>query len=592
MQLPDHDLHLTYCTNIHPAQGWEAVFANLQRFAPALKARLAPDAPFGIGLRLSASESEELLQGDRLHEFGVWLRDNGLYVALINGFPFGSFHRRVIKEDVFAPDWRDEERVQYTLRLLRILDALLPAHLDGGISTSPLSYKRWIADGDDAAWETMTRNIARVAAALVQVRRESGKFIHLDIEPEPDGLIENTEETIAFFERRLLPQGAPLLASALGISLAEARRHLLEHVQVCFDTCHFAVEYEDAATALERLAAHGIGIGRVQVSAALKIPLPAAPHRAELARQLAPFAESTYLHQVIERHDDGSLHHYGDLEAALPHLQNTAANQWRVHFHVPLFVADYGAFASTGDDLGATLHKVRAGALTRHLEIETYTWDVLPPALKEDLLASIDREYRWVLEALDDAASAQNTPTPPQNRAGFAPSASDASAQNTMTSPSSQPLLEELRHRLQSDGDNADFTALLERILTRFDCVVGTIHAFDFPSQRLILRAQRGIPASIQSQVQSIPLGKGMAGLAAQRREPVQVCNLQSDDSGVAKPAARDTRMEGAISLPMLVNGALRGTLGVSKPQAHEFSASEVEELMQIGALLGAHLQL
>ncbi|MBW3634856.1 MAG: metabolite traffic protein EboE [Armatimonadetes bacterium] len=574
MQLPDSDLLLTYCTNIHPGDGWEEVFANLQRFAPALKERLAPQSPFGIGLRLSARESEELLGENRLREFGDWLRENGLYVALINGFPFGSFHRRVIKEDVFAPDWRDEERVLYTLRLIRILGELLPDDVDGGISTSPLAYKRWIAEGDDAAWETMTRNIARVAAELVQVRRESGKLIHLDIEPEPDGLIENSEETIAFFEKWLLPQGAPLLAEWLDVPLEAARRHLLEHVQICFDTCHFAVEYENPVTALERFAASGIKIGRVQVSSALKIPLPDdAQHRADLSRQLAPFAESTYLHQVIEQHGDGSLHHHRDLSEALPFIEETVAKQWRVHFHVPLFVADYGLFGSTREDIGASFERLRGAAFTRHLEIETYTWDVLPPALKQDLLESIHREYRWVLDELG---------------------ATDESAETKMTKNegTSPLLLAQVQQSLQNDGaTGANLEMLLDRILGRFGCVVGTIHSFDPQSEMLTLRAQRGIPDSILNQVRAIPIGKGMAGLAAQRREPVQVCNLQTDDTGVAKPGARDTRMEGAISVPLLVDGELRGTLGVSKPQAYEFTPTEIEELQHIGALLGKHLE-
>src|SRR5262245_1786104 len=91
--------HLTYCTNIHPGSGWNEVFAYLEQYSLPLKARLAPGQPFGIGLRLSASESEELLQGDRLERFRAWLEANGCYVALINGFPYGSFHRRQIKED-------------------------------------------------------------------------------------------------------------------------------------------------------------------------------------------------------------------------------------------------------------------------------------------------------------------------------------------------------------------------------------------------------------------------------------------------------------------------------------------------------------
>ena len=138
---PAGAFHLTYCTNIHAADGWAAVSENVRRFAPALKAQLSPSGSFGIGLRLSARDARELLHGNRLAEFRRFLDDQGLYVALINGFPHGSFHRTPVKAEVYAPDWRDEERVRYTLDLITILSRLLPDGLDGGVSTAPLSYK-------------------------------------------------------------------------------------------------------------------------------------------------------------------------------------------------------------------------------------------------------------------------------------------------------------------------------------------------------------------------------------------------------------------------------------------------------------------
>ena len=192
-------LHLTYCTNIHPGDGWTAVEANLRRFAPALKQRFSPDAPFGIGLRLSARDARELLDG-QLDAFRAFLDREGLYVAIINGFPFGSFHRSVVKADVYAPDWRDEARVSYTLDLVEILGRLLPAGLDGGVSTAPLSYKAWMGPDDVAGWTRVTENVVRVAAAMVIQRRDAGALIHLDIEPEPDCCLETSGETIAFFD--------------------------------------------------------------------------------------------------------------------------------------------------------------------------------------------------------------------------------------------------------------------------------------------------------------------------------------------------------------------------------------------------------
>jgi sugar phosphate isomerase/epimerase len=389
-------IHLTYCTNIHPAEGWDAVFANLHRFAPALKARFSPSAPFGVGLRLSAREARELLQGDALAAFRRFLDSEGLYVAIINGFPYGPFHGTPVKDQVYAPDWRDDARVRYTVDLVEILAALLPDPLDGGISTSPLSYKPWFAPAPDEVWDAMTRNVVRVAEAMVRVKQRDGKTMHLDIEPEPDCLIETSDEAIAFFERWLLPVGTPQLARALGCSAGESRTHLLEHIRVCFDCCHFAVEYEDPAAALERLRAAGIRIGRVQLSSALQVPATSDP---AVLERLRPFADPVYLHQVVERRD-GQLHHFPDLRPALADADGRATGQWRIHFHVPLFTSRYEAFDSTQSYVHHVIEAVWRSGATRHLEIETYTWDVLPSGLKVDLLESIAREYEWVLGAI------------------------------------------------------------------------------------------------------------------------------------------------------------------------------------------------
>jgi sugar phosphate isomerase/epimerase len=393
-------VHLTYCTNIHPADGWPAVLANLQRIAPALKARLSPSAPFGLGLRLSAREARELRIGDRLAEFRSFLDREGLYVALINGFPYGPFHGARVKTNVYAPDWRDETRVRYTLDLIAILEQLLPEGLDGGVSTTPLSYKPWMPAPTSEDWETITRNVARVAAALVRVRQDAGRFIHLDVEPEPDCLIENTDEAIAFFEDWLRPIGGPELAASLGVTLDQALEHLRDHVQVCFDCCHFAVEYEDAAAALDRLGQAGLRIGRAQLSSALDVDLPGdATRAATVAAQLRPFAESTYLHQVVEKRG-ATLRRFPDLDVALGTTRSDhAPRQWRIHFHVPLFTHEYDGLRSTQDYVRTVLELVQRTHFTRHLEIETYTWDVLPAGLKMDVVDSIAREFEWVLRA-------------------------------------------------------------------------------------------------------------------------------------------------------------------------------------------------
>jgi sugar phosphate isomerase/epimerase len=390
-------LQLTYCTNIHPGEGWKAVNANIRKYAPALRREFAPAGKFGLGLRLSAREARELLDPRPLDEFRSFLDAEGLYVAILNGFPYGSFHGTVVKENVFAPDWRDDARLQYTLDLVQILRNLLPEGMDGGVSTVPLSYKHWLVGGADREWKAITRNLVQLVEELVRIRRDRGIIIHLDIEPEPDGLVENSDEVVEFFRNWLLPVGGSFLATALGTSVEEARKHLVDHVQVCFDCCHFAVEYEDPAAALKKLEDAGIRVGRAQLSSALKVLLPPnAEFRAATMERLAPFAESTYLHQVIEKRGD-SMRRFSDLPVALSEPHDQIAEQWRIHFHVPLFTSEYGEFGSTQDYVRRVLAVALQTRFTRHLEIETYTWDVLPAGLKLDLLESIEREYQWVM---------------------------------------------------------------------------------------------------------------------------------------------------------------------------------------------------
>jgi sugar phosphate isomerase/epimerase len=389
-------LHLTYCTNIHPAEGWDANDAILRRVAPMLKARLSPSAPFGIGLRLGAREARELLEGDRLAAFRAFLDEHGLYVAILNGFPYGPFHGEPVKTNVYAPDWRTDARVEYTLNLATVLAALLPDGVDGGISTVPLSYKAWMTSAD-APWELLTRNVARVAESLVRIRRETGRLIHLDIEPEPDCLLETTAETVAFFEQWLWPTGAPDLARRAGISESDATACLRDHVRVCFDCCHCAVEFEDPVAALAGFRAAGVRIGRVQLSSALTLQMPERAAEAESVRdRLRPFADSTYLHQVVDR-CGATLARFSDLDEALSAPDRRASCERRIHFHVPLFTSEYDGLGSSQDVVRAVLDEVRRGAVTQHLEIETYTWSVLPEALKIEIGASIAREYDWVM---------------------------------------------------------------------------------------------------------------------------------------------------------------------------------------------------
>ncbi|NJM18050.1 MAG: metabolite traffic protein EboE [Richelia sp. RM2_1_2] len=411
MKISPKNLHLTYCTNIHPGEDWSQVFANLQQYIPSLKAKISPNQPFGIGLRIADIASRELLQGNNLEQFKSWLKEHDSYVFTLNGFPYGGFHLQVVKDKVYAPDWSKQERLDYTLRLIQILAELLPDEIEGSISTVPLSYKPWFEGNQLSQAKVIgsaTIYIAQVVAQMVRIRAATDKILHLNLEPEPDGLIENAEEVIKYFSRYLLPIGGTYLAKNLGIPQTAAEVLLLEHVRICYDTCHFAVEYENPVTVFEQFQAAGIQIGKIQISAALKAELPQDKSKRILVKErLEPFAESTYLHQVIARYPDGKLQRYRDLATALPFIEETTACEWRTHFHVPLFINDYQVLQSTQDDIVTVFKYLQKKDICNHLEIETYTWEVLPPQMKVDIAASIEREYEWVLWKLQATNSQQ-----------------------------------------------------------------------------------------------------------------------------------------------------------------------------------------
>ena len=393
---------LTYCSNIHAGETWPRHLEQLQEYVPRIKAAVAADRPFGIGLRLSNTASLQLSEPAALRGFKDWLQQMDCYVFTMNGFPYGDFHHTVVKDQVHAPDWTTRQRVDYTLRLARILAVLLPEGMDGGISTSPLGYRFWYAGaGLRQAMKTSTRHILELVEALFRLRQETGRFIHLDIEPEPDGLLGTGAEFLGWCRDWLLPEGIPFLSASLGIPEEAAGRVLRDHLQLCYDICHFAVSYEDRERFLRDLDSLGFRIGKIQVSAALRADMPAAAAaRQPVIQAFRELNEPTYLHQVVARHRNGSLHTYPDLPEALENGDDPETTEWRAHFHVPVFLERFGALASTQSEITDCLLAHRLQPLSNHLEVETYTWEVLPADQRLPLQDSIIRELSWVKQVL------------------------------------------------------------------------------------------------------------------------------------------------------------------------------------------------
>lgn len=378
MQLK-HGLHLAYCTNIHRGESWAETFDALNTHTLAVRRRVCPDKPYAIGLRLSNRAAQELSDAQTLRAFQRWLEQNQCYVFTINGFPFGQFHGTRVKEQVYLPDWASPERLAYTNLLFDLLAQLVPTGVEGSVSTLPGSFKEFITN---AGQERAIRdNIWRCVEHIAKVSDTSRRKLHLGVEPEPLGWFETSAETIRFFEqmRAEHPNDA----------------RLDEHLGVNYDTCHLAIEFEEPQAAIGVLRKNGIKISKLHLSSALKVR-----PTAEARRELAAFADDIYLHQVVVRAKDGRRTVYKDLAPALN--SSGDAEEWRVHFHIPLHSPATAWYQNTSDHVEGVLDWLkREPSLCSHLEMETYTWEVLPAALKNrTVVDQLVAEYEWTMKQL------------------------------------------------------------------------------------------------------------------------------------------------------------------------------------------------
>ena len=390
------NVHLTYCTNIHAGQSWQDIRASLDEYVPAIKSTVAQNQPMGIGLRLSGEAAAVARQPEALASFRDQLSMLDAYVFTINAFPFGEFHGVRVKEDVYLPDWRDRERVAFTANSAAVLAGILPDGIEGSISTVPGAFKPNGRSSEAVA--AMARNLMMAVADLVDLKRRTGKHIALALEPEPCCFLETTDESIAFFEGALLkPETLDMLGGITGVGRSEAEILLRRHLGICYDVCHGSVEYEDTVAALDRLLAAGIAIPKIQLSAAMRIPAMTKG----LIDAVMRYNDGVYLHQSIVRRGDSLSRHVDLPDAVTAFGAGQADGEWRIHCHVPVFLADLGEISSTRSDLVATLAALRQRTRSSHLEVETYTWDVLPDNIRTgSKSADIAREIAFCRQEL------------------------------------------------------------------------------------------------------------------------------------------------------------------------------------------------
>jgi hypothetical protein len=390
--------HLTYSTLVHPGDDWAAMWASLTNYVPRVKARVSPNQTFGVSLRISNASATTLVNNkaerDKLKKF---LADNNMYLYTVNAFVFGAFKNTLVKEQVYEPNWSTEERTQYTMNVARILADVVPEEISPSIQSAPLGFKP--KSNSKAVVDKYTENVMRVAAELIKLERETGRTVTLALEPEPFCFLETTDETIDYFQNHLYGgRATEMLAKLSGLPISEAIIAQRRFIGIVFDICHQSVIYEDIATSCQKLVDAGVPIFKFQEAAAMRIP--------EVTQKIVDvlknrFAKTIYLTQTFER-KDGKINRYLNLEDAFVAWEkDPGPREWRTHFHVPVFLDDLGDFGTTRFAIEEALKFHKQKPISRQLEIETYTWDVLPDHLKTgDIVDYVSREIEWVRSVL------------------------------------------------------------------------------------------------------------------------------------------------------------------------------------------------
>ena len=389
--------HLSYSTLVHAGDTWAEMRDSLETFLPQVKARVSPDQAFGVSLRISAASAATLTAdaAERAH-LKTFLDDSDMYVYTVNAFPYGPFKGGSVMERVYEPDWTTDARVEYTNQVADILAEISPANVSPSIQTAPLAFKPKVTD--EAYVTTFTTNLFRVIAHLIELEALTGRRVKLALEPEPACYLETTDETVQYFgDRVFAPAGVAELARLAGVPISEAEGLLRRHLGVVFDIGHQSVGFEDIPASLAKLVNAGIPIFKLQEAAALWVK----NLTLEVVPQLRVFTDTIYLSQTT-MHQGGETTRYLNLGEALDAFEkDPRPAEIRTHFHVPVFLEELGPFITTRFAVQDALRMHRETPLSDHLEIETYTWDVLPEHLKTgDIVDYVTRELEFVRDEL------------------------------------------------------------------------------------------------------------------------------------------------------------------------------------------------
>jgi hypothetical protein len=389
--------HLSYSTLVHAGDTWAEMRDSVHEFVPQVKARFSPNDAFGVSLRISASSAKTLTDEPAEREsLKAFLAENDLYVYTVNAFPYGPFKGGSVMERVYEPDWTTDARVEYTNSVADILADITPVTMSPSIQTAPLAFKPKVTD--EAYVALFTTNMFRVVAHLIELEATTGHRIKLALEPEPACYLESTDETVTFFKERVFaPAGIAELASIAHVAISEAEGLMRRHLGVVFDIGHQSVGFEDIPESLTKLVNAGIPIFKLQEAAALWVK----DLTLDVVPQLRVFTDTIYLSQTTMR-QDGTVTKFLNLGEALDAFEaDPKPTEIRTHFHVPVFLGELGPFVTTRHTMVDALKMHRETPLSDHLEIETYTWDVLPEHLKTgDIVDYVTRELEFVRDEL------------------------------------------------------------------------------------------------------------------------------------------------------------------------------------------------
>jgi hypothetical protein len=282
------------------------------------------------------------------------------------------------------------------MQVADILAEIGGANVNPSIQSPPLGFKPRVTGPDVVA--AYTRQVIRVVAHLVKLEQRTGRTVTLALEPEPYCFLETTEEALEYFKNHLYAtDSVRSIVTQTGLSKPQAEAALRNHLGMVYDICHQAVEYEDIGASLRALADAGIPVFKLQEAAALHMPKVTQ----KTVDALRPYADTVYLTQTIERRN-GKITRYLNLEDAFAAWdKDPGPREWRTHVHVPVFLDDLGEFKTTRFAIEDALAFHKKYKLSPQLEIETYTWDVLPDNLKTgDIVEYVQREIEWVKSQL------------------------------------------------------------------------------------------------------------------------------------------------------------------------------------------------